>query len=46
MQGTVCARAGTVTGDGGFEITGLGGSVVISEPVSALKESWQAPLRF
>ena len=40
------ARIGAVTDDGAFEVVGLNGNVVISEPIADLKESWQAPLRW
>ncbi len=40
------ARIGTVTGDATFSVTGLDGNTIIAEPIAALKESWQAPLRW
>ncbi len=46
MTAASCAQVGTITDDGTFAVTGLGGDTVIRESIIGLKESWQAPLRW
>jgi phosphoribosylformylglycinamidine synthase len=37
---------GRVTDGGTFTVRGLGGEIVVDEPLADLKEAWQAPLRW
>jgi hypothetical protein len=46
MGGVPAAQIGTVTDDATLKVRGIGGRPVLSEPVSDLKEAWQAPLRW
>ncbi len=46
MGGVPFARVGSVTEGAALDVAGLGGEVVIDEPIADLKEAWQAPLRW
>ena len=46
MAGNVVSEIGFVSSDGLFQITGLGGKLIIKEKVNKLKEAWQKPLNF
>ena len=43
MAGNVVSEIGFVSSDGLFQITGLGGKLIIKEKVNKLKEAWQKP---
>jgi len=45
MTGSCFASIGSVTADATLAIKGLSGRTVVSAPLGALKEAWQAPLR-
>ena len=46
MAGNVISEIGFVSSDGLFQVTGLGGKLIIKEKVNKLKEAWQKPLNF
>jgi phosphoribosylformylglycinamidine synthase len=46
LMGGAAARIGSVIADRRMVITGLGGDLVIDADVLALKDAWQAPLKF
>ena len=46
MAGNIISEIGFVTGDGLFQVTGLGGELIIKEKISKLKDAWQKPLNF
>jgi len=46
MSGSPCAAIGRVMEADAVEVTGLKGTIVISAPLSELKEAWQKPLRW
>ncbi|MFW6159351.1 MAG: phosphoribosylformylglycinamidine synthase subunit PurL, partial [Planctomycetota bacterium] len=46
LEGVPFARVGRVTHADTFEVTGLGGDIIVSERLADLKEAWQAPLRW
>jgi phosphoribosylformylglycinamidine synthase len=46
MKGTVFAEIGAIIPREVFEVKGLNDTVIIREKLDALKEVWQAPLRF
>ncbi len=46
MEGTACAMVGMVTAEAVLKLTGLAGETVLSEPLAALKASWQKTLDF
>jgi phosphoribosylformylglycinamidine synthase II len=46
MNGTSLANIGQVTDSGILDIYGVNGKQVVAEPISALKEAWQEPLRW
>jgi len=46
MSGVDFAHIGRVTGDKKLEVVGLKGGIVLSAPISDLKEAWQKPLRW
>ena len=46
MKGTVFAEIGAIIPRDVFEVKGLSDTVIIREKLEALKEAWQAPLRF
>ncbi len=46
MAATGCARVGAVTADKKLVCSGFDGSIVLSEDLAGLKESWQQTLRF
>jgi len=44
MAGVDFAAIGQVTRKGKFEVYGLNGEMVLSAPITELKEAWQRPL--
>jgi phosphoribosylformylglycinamidine synthase len=46
MAGNITRGIGLVTSDGLFQVTGLGGKLIIKEKISKLKDAWQKPLNF
>jgi phosphoribosylformylglycinamidine synthase len=46
MKGVACARIGNVVKSPSFRVKGLGGDIVLDEPIDDLKEAWQKPLRW
>ncbi|MDZ7369828.1 MAG: phosphoribosylformylglycinamidine synthase subunit PurL [candidate division KSB1 bacterium] len=46
LKGLPHAKIGRVTKDNRLRIKGLGGDEIVSEPIAALKESWQTTLRW
>jgi phosphoribosylformylglycinamidine synthase len=46
LAGAPCARLGATTAERRLVIRGSGGAVRVDEPLDALKESWQKPLRW
>jgi phosphoribosylformylglycinamidine synthase len=46
MAGNIIREIGFVTSDGLFQVTSLGGKLIIKEKISKLKDAWQKPLNF
>ena len=46
MAGNIIREIGFVAGNGLFQVTGLGGELIIKEKISKLKDAWQKPLNF
>jgi phosphoribosylformylglycinamidine synthase len=46
MAGNIISAIGFVTSDGLFQVTGLGGKLIIKEKIRKFKDAWQKPLNF
>jgi phosphoribosylformylglycinamidine synthase len=46
MAGNIICAIGFVTSDGLFQVTGLGGKLIIKEKICKFKDAWQKPLNF
>jgi phosphoribosylformylglycinamidine synthase len=46
MAGNIISAIGFITSDGLFQVTGLGGKLIIKEKIRKFKDAWQKPLNF
>jgi phosphoribosylformylglycinamidine synthase len=46
MAGNIISAIGFITSDGLFQVTGLGGKLIIKEKICKFKDAWQKPLNF